>query len=71
MVEHPEDAERGGLEGSEVPSAIRPAQGYASLWATPEWGALAAELKLVEISFHQGPVGHAKIRPTTLCTSSS
>ena len=69
VVEHPEDAERGGLEGSEVPSAIRPAQGYASLWATPEWGALAAELKLVEISFHQGPLGHAKIRPTTLYTN--
>ena len=68
-VEHPEDPEEGGVLGVKLSDQVKPEEGYASLWVTPEWKAVCGILELTEVSFHQGPLGHAKARPTTLCTN--
>ena len=69
VVEHPEDSEHRAATGAGIKGAERPEQGYASLWATPEWCAVSGELGLSAVSFHQGPLGHVKVRPTTLYTN--
>ena len=60
VVEHPEDIEREGSSGSDVSRIKRPTQGYASLWATPEWEAIASHLGLADISFPSGSTGAYK-----------
>eukprot|EP00439_Symbiodinium_sp_Y106_P055609 s1913_g7.t1 len=69
VVEHPEDVGCDGHTGLKESSFVEPVQGCASLWATPEWKAVAAELNLAGISFHQGPLGHAKAWTLSLDTA--
>ncbi|CAE7438163.1 unnamed protein product, partial [Symbiodinium sp. CCMP2592] len=69
LVEHPEDPEDGGMVGVALREQTKPELGYASFWATPEWQAISKELQLSPTSFHQGPLGHQKVRPTTIYTN--
>ena len=75
-LEQPEDPERwAGIEADNQPRPSwdlqkhRPASGFASFWSSPEWKALESEYGLQMLHFDQGPVLHAKRKPTTFATN--
>ena len=73
-LEQPEDPEEwfeGGTgKGTEHDlSKLRPAEGFASFWSSPEWRSICKEYNLHMISFDQGPLLHHKRKPTTLGTN--
>ena len=75
-LEQPEDPESWALKefgGRGNPSTdlsqLRPPEGFATFWSSPEWKGLVDRYELQEISFDQGPLLHAKCKPTTIGTN--
>eukprot|EP00435_Cladocopium_sp_Y103_P064506 s236_g26.t1 len=63
LSEQPEDPEKYLTE-----EAIKK-QRYPSYWAFPEWESMREANQFVEVRFDQGPMGHAKRKPTMLGTN--
>ena len=75
-VEQPEDPEcwalkDAGWRGDRAARLdhIRPPTGFATFWMTPEWHAVERTYNLHVFSFDQGPLLHAKRKPTSLGTN--
>ena len=64
-LEQPEDPEE-YLKAEE-----KEAHRYPSYWSWPEWKAFRDRWGMMEVSFDQGPMGHARRKPTRLGTNIS
>ena len=49
--------------------ANRPIDGYPSFWVTSEWQEFQSRYGVTVARFDQGPLGHARLKPTGLGTN--
>ena len=73
-LEQPEDPEDWGTRGSDLSpnpelTKLRPKDGFASFWSSPEWKKVLQTYNLHVVSFDQGPLLHTKRKPTSLGTN--
>ena len=64
LLEHPEDP------AEYMPRKARAEPTYASVWEWPELKELAKRHNLAQASFHQGILGHPKVKPARVLLSS-